>query len=223
MLNTKVVLDALIPREDFDIKDESGVAVNRNILTMSVTDLDYNSSFLYSAIKKPDFQRETNEWDSSKIYQLVLSFIEGELIPSVILWKSVSNHIFVIDGSHRISALAAWVNDDYGDGHISRKFFDNEIPDEQLESAKRTRGIIDTTIGSYVELKKIIHNPSDDELKNKRAKSLASLAIQLQWVEGNSQKAEESFFRINQQGTPISITEIKLINEPLPIYRTRFS
>jgi hypothetical protein len=211
MLNTKVVLDALIPREDFDIKDESGVAVNRNILTMSVTDLDYNSSFLYSAIKKPDFQRETNEWDSSKIYQLVLSFIEGELIPSVILWKSVSNHIFVIDGSHRISALAAWVNDDYGDGLISRKFFDNEIPDEQLESAKRTRGIIDTTIGSYVELKKIIHNPSDDELKNKRAKSLASLAIQLQWVEGNSQKAEESFFRINQQGTPISITEIKLI------------
>lgn len=129
-MSSKVILDALIPREDFDIKDESGIAVNRNILTMSVTDLDYNS-FLFSAIKKPDFQRETNEWTPQKIHQLVLSFIEGELIPSIILWKSLSNYIFVIDGSHRISALAAWINDDYGDGTISREFFDNEIPLEQ--------------------------------------------------------------------------------------------
>jgi len=103
---TKVVLDALIPRQDFDLKDESGVAVTRNVLTMSVNDLDYNS-FMYSAIKKPDFQRETNEWTPEKIHQLILSFVDGELIPSVILWKSMSNHIFAIDGSHRISALAA--------------------------------------------------------------------------------------------------------------------
>jgi len=47
---TTVVLDALIPRQDFDLKDESGVAVTRNVLTMSINDLDYNS-FMYSAIK----------------------------------------------------------------------------------------------------------------------------------------------------------------------------
>lgn len=206
----KVVLDALIPREDFDLKDESGVAVNRNVLTMSVTDLDYNS-FMYSAIKKPDFQRETNEWTPEKIYQLVLSFIEGELIPSIILWKSMSNHIFVIDGSHRISALAAWVNDDYGDGTISREFFDNDIPEEQIKVAEATRNLINNKIGSYNELKSITRKPSADEEKNRRAKNLGSLALQLQWVEGNSLKAEQSFFRINQQGTPISPTEIKLI------------
>ena len=206
----KTILDALIPREDFDIKDESGVAVNRNVLTMSVMDLDYNS-FMYSAIKKPDFQRETNEWSPEKVYQLVLSFLEGELIPSIILWKSISNHIFVIDGSHRVSALVAWVNDDYGDGFISREFFDNEIPEEQLKAARKTRELINNSVGSYEELKKITRKPSDDESKNRRAKSLGSLALQLQWVEGNSQKAEESFFRINQQGTPISPTEIKLI------------
>jgi hypothetical protein len=210
-MGKKVVLDALLPREDFDIRDESGLAINRNILTMSVTDLEQRNSFLYSALRKPDFQRETNEWDSEKIYQLVLSFIEGELIPSVILWKSVSNHIFVIDGSHRISALAAWVNDDYGDGVISRDFFDNDIPTEQQKSATETRGIINSTIGSYLELRELIQKSSNDMLKNNRAKSLGSLALQLQWVEGNSQKAEESFFRINQQGIPISITEIKLI------------
>lgn len=209
-MSSKVILDALIPREDFDIKDESGVAVNRNILTMSVTDLDYNS-FLFSAIKKPDFQRETNEWTPEKVHQLVLSFIEGELIPSIIFWKSLSNHIFVIDGSHRISALAAWINDDYGDGPISREFFDNEIPFEQKKSANQTRELINNSIGSYKELKKLVRQPSNNEIKNKRAKSLGSLALQLQWVEGNSQKAEESFFRINQQGTPISDTEIKLI------------
>ncbi|MGG4214004.1 DUF262 domain-containing protein [Paenibacillus sp. FSL L8-0638] len=209
-MSSKVILDALIPREDFDIKDESGIAVNRNILTMSVTDLDYNS-FLFSAIKKPDFQRETNEWTPQKIHQLVLSFIEGELIPSIILWKSLSNYIFVIDGSHRISALAAWINDDYGDGTISREFFDNEIPLEQKKSANQTRELINNTIGSYKELKGLVRQSSNDETKNKLAKSLGSLALQLQWVEGNSQKAEESFFRINQQGTPISDTEIKLI------------
>ncbi|MFZ4202346.1 HNH endonuclease family protein [Lysinibacillus sp. NPDC056220] len=207
---TKVVLDALIPRQDFDLKDESGVAVTRNVLTMSVNDLDYNS-FMYSAIKKPDFQRETNEWTPEKIHQLILSFVDGELIPSVILWKSMSNHIFAIDGSHRISALAAWVNDDYGDGSISREFFDNDIPKEQLKAAERTRVLINENIGSYQELKSITRNPIEDEEKNKRAKNLGSLAIQLQWVEGNSSSAEESFFRINQQGTPISPTEIKLI------------
>lgn len=209
-MSKKVILDALIPREDFDIRDDSGVAVNRNILTVSVTDLDYNA-FLFSAIKKPDFQRETNEWTPEKVYQLVLSFIEGELIPSIILWKSMSNHIFVIDGSHRVSALAAWINDDYGDGDISLRYFDKEIPHGQKAAAQQTRHLINTNIGSYSELKKITRNPSRDELKNKRAKNLGSLALQVQWIEGNSQKAEQSFFRINQQGTPISETEIKLI------------
>jgi hypothetical protein len=209
-MSTKVILDALIPREDFDIKDESITAVNRNVQTMSITDLDYNS-FMYSAIKKPDFQRETNEWTPEKIYQLILCFTEGELIPSIILWKSVSNYIFVIDGSHRISALAAWVNDDYGDGKISRDFFDNNIPDEQIKAAKKTRDLINEKIGSYDELKDLARKPSIDEAKTRRAKSLGSLALQLQWVEGNSQKAEESFFRINQQGIAISPTEIKLI------------
>lgn len=80
-----------------------------------------------------------------------------------------------------------------------------------MKSAAKTRELINKSVGSYDELKHLVRNPSEDDIKNKRAKSLGSLALQLQWVEGNSQKAEESFFRINQQGTPISPTEIKLI------------
>lgn len=206
----KIVLDALIPREDFDISDESGVSLSRNIQTMSTSDLKWDS-FLYSALKKPDFQRETNEWTPEKILQLITCFLEGELIPSVILWKSVSNHIFVIDGSHRVSSLVAWVNDDYGDGEISKTFFKDEIPNEQKRIAKKTRELINSEIGSYAEFLNIVRSPSTDGVKNKRAKSLGSLALQIQWVEGNSNKAENSFFRINQQGTPISNTEMELI------------
>ena len=43
---------------------------------------------------------------------LIESFLDGELIPAVILWQSAT-HIFVIDGGHRLSALLAWAHDDY--------------------------------------------------------------------------------------------------------------
>ena len=40
--------------------------------------------------------------------------------------------MFVIDGGHRLSALRSWVEDDYGDGHLSFKYFGSEnISQEQ--------------------------------------------------------------------------------------------
>lgn len=137
--------------------------------------------------------------------------MEGELIPSVILWKSASNHIFIIDGSHRLSALSAWINDDYGDGTISLKYYNRYIPEEQLASAEATRILINKNIGSYLQLKEANKKENPDRDLLLRAKSLGSLALQVQWVEGNSRKAEDSFFRINQQASPINLTEIKLI------------
>lgn len=44
-----------------------------------------------------------------------------------------------------------------------------------------------------------------------KAKSLGALAVQLQWVEGDSVTAESSFFKINQQGAPINKTELRLL------------
>lgn len=44
-----------------------------------------------------------------------------------------------------------------------------------------------------------------------RAKNLGALAIQLQWVDGNATIAETSFFKINQQGTPLNNTEKELL------------
>ncbi len=118
----------------------------------------------------------------------------------------------MIDGSHRLSALFAWVNDDYGDGQISKHFYDGVIPDEQLEIAEETRKLINRKVGSYEDFRLALTHP--DKVKPeivKYAKSLAALAIQLQWVEGDASKAENSFFKINQQAAPIDKTELKLL------------
>lgn len=50
-----VTLDALIPREDFEIISTLGNSGNtRNKLTLSIEDLKYDS-FFFSALRKPIF------------------------------------------------------------------------------------------------------------------------------------------------------------------------
>jgi len=39
----------------------------------------------------------------------------------------------LIDGGHRLSALRAWMEDDYGDKHISQAFYQNDISKKQVE------------------------------------------------------------------------------------------
>ncbi|MFN6065717.1 MAG: hypothetical protein ACK45T_00835, partial [Pseudanabaena sp.] len=114
--------------------------------------------------------------------------------------------------SHRLSALSAWVNDDYGDGKISKLFYDGVIPDEQLDIAQETRKLVNKTIGSYEDFRLALSHPakvSPDIVKY--AKNLGALAIQLQWVEGDARKAENSFYKVNQQAAPINKTELKLL------------
>jgi len=205
----KVNLDALIAREDFEV--EENVNSGKKKETISIEDIK-TDSFFFPNLKKPDFQRETNEWDSQKICELIRSFIEGDLIPAIILWRSSGGYLFVIDGSHRLSALSAWVNDDYGDGETSKLFYDAIIPDEQLEIAQETRKLVNKTVGSYKDFRLALTHP--DKVKPeivKYAKNLGALAIQLQWVEGDARKAESSFFKINQQAAPIDKTELKLL------------
>ncbi|NJM22254.1 MAG: DUF262 domain-containing protein [Richelia sp. SM1_7_0] len=97
-----VYLDALLTREDFDTIDEIKNSAKQGSLTISDLRQD---DFFYSTLRKPDFQRETNEWSPNKVCELVKSFINGELIPAIILWRSKTGYNFVIDGAHRITAL----------------------------------------------------------------------------------------------------------------------
>ena len=207
----KVNLDALIPREDFEAKDELIQDSSDKSDKIKLSELEEKGNFLYPALRKPDFQRETNEWTPDKNIGLIESFVNQDLIPAIIMWNTKGSFTFVIDGAHRLSALIAWVNDDYGDGTISRKFFDR-IPEEQKKIADKTRKLVEAKIGSYDEYKKALNNPKGfDEQFVSRARDLSRHSIQLQWVNGGAQKAEDSFFRINQEASKINKTELTVL------------
>lgn len=208
-----VTLDALIPREDFDIISSVGSGSNtRNKQTLSIEDLRYDS-FFFSALRKPIFQRETNEWEPKKIVSMVESFLHDELVPSIILWRNQGGYIFVIDGAHRLSSLGAWINDDYGDGSISQKYYGNFISDDQKSMAEKTRQLINKEFGPFSEILKISRGQisTNDTEKIEIAKNLGALALQVQWVDGDASKAEDSFLKINQSATKISDAELELI------------
>jgi hypothetical protein len=118
----KVNLDAIIPREDFEVIGNQ----NSTNLFNSISIASFTGGLFYPFLRKPDFQRETNEWEAKKICDFIESYINGELIPAIILWRNNTGLYFVIDGAHRLSALISWIKDDYGDGEISKKFY-NEL------------------------------------------------------------------------------------------------
>jgi len=112
------------------------------------------------------------------------------LIPALILWKSQS-FIFVIDGGHRLSALKAWVENDYGDGTISFSFFDGNIPPEQIAIAKKTRRLVESTVGRYNDY----HSMTEEQLaaQPERAQvhsTIFSRSLHVQWVPGDQEVAE---------------------------------
>lgn len=205
----KINLDALIQREDFEVDETVSTGTKKD--TISIGDL-LSDSFTFPNLRKPDFQRETSEWDGKKIAEFLESFLDGDLIPAIILWRSSGGHLFVIDGSHRLSSLVSWINDDYGDGLISKKFYDRIIPEDQISTAQKARELIRKKIGSYQDFKLALTNPEKVDPKIiPRAKNLSALAIKLQWVEGGANKAEVSFFKINRQAAPINPTELTLL------------
>ena len=205
---SNVNLDALIRRSDFDIVESTSQSSPPQ--TMQIRDLE-NDAFFYSGLRKPDFQRETASWSPRKIRDFVKTFVEGDLIPAIILWRSQGS-TFIIDGAHRPSALIAWVNDDYGDGEVSRQFFTHVIAPEQLRIAERTRKMINKEIGSYKDHQFAIKHP--DRIKDEivaSAKLLGQVSVTLQWLTGDSERAEASFFKINQEAVPIDRTELRLL------------
>lgn len=208
----KLNLDALILREDFEVEENQKQDSGKKTETISIRDME-ESSFFFPVLRKPDFQRETSEWDPKKVCDFIKSFLDGDLIPALILWQgSKSRFVFVIDGSHRISALASWVYDDYGDNRKSQDFYETEIPRDQVKIAERARKLINKEIGKYSDYKLALTSPEKVNSKVvERAKNLSTLAIQLQWVPGDAKNAEASFLKINKQAAPINPTELKLI------------
>lgn len=210
-----VNLDALIRREDFEVLSDSKKIETLDLApSLKVVELE-SDSVMYKLLRKPDFQRTTAHWAPEKVAAFIKSFLEGDLIPAIILWRStVSGSIFVIDGAHRLSALIAWVHNDYGDERISIPFFETFIPPEQKRAAEQTRKIIQDTVGSYAEIKFAMNsqtNVSPERLLY--ASTLGASGIKLQWVPGDALRAERSFHTINTEQTPIGEIELRMIRD----------
>jgi hypothetical protein len=208
-MSTNVVnLDALIPRDDFAVDESPSKATPPDRVQL----VHLDGHFFTADLRKPDFQRETAHWTPAKVVDLIRSFLDADLIPAVILWRA-GRSIFVIDGAHRLSALMAWVLDDYGDRKTSIAHFGGHITDEQRKVAERTREQVLKSVGSYAEYQAFKNNRSDaPEKMQKRLSNIADNSLVAQWVTATDAiSAEDSFFKINQQGTPIDPTERRLL------------
>jgi Protein of unknown function DUF262 len=211
----RVNLDAMIPRADFGT--QGGVFTHQQFKDFPLLHLEVGSP-IRAMLRKPDFQRETNHWSPEQVKTFVASFVDGELIPSLILWRSAL-HVFVIDGGHRLSALRGWMYDDYGDGAISIAFYGiNGISEEQKRAATRTRKLIEGTVGRpegsvgrYSALKSLVGAKDLSEVQTRRVGNVLTRALDHQWVEGTPDVAETSFFKINSQGTPLDDVEEMLL------------
>lgn len=204
-----VNLDALIRREDFTVSvDPNKTSALGQDTKMKVIELE-PTSLMFKWLRKPDFQRTTAHWPPAKVAGFIESFASGDLIPALILWQSERSGIFVIDGAHRLSALIAWVHDDYGDGSLSLQFFEKIAP-EQKSAADETRKLVSSKIGAYNEIK---HGSNLTPERARLASNLASLGVTLQWVQGDASRAERSFHTINTEQTPIGELEVRLIRD----------
>lgn len=211
-----VNLDAMIPRADFSLEDDKTATSYEKFQSILVRDLKPDG-LIRPILRKPDFQRETNHWSPEQVVSLLECFVNGDLIPSVIFWKSPT-HLFVIDGGHRLSAIRAWLEDDYGDGPISRLFFGDAISMEQKRAADRARSLVASNIGTWQHFQSALSNTQLEEKERRKINTAVSRGIHVQWVEGNPEKAEASFFKINTQGTALDdIEELLLSNRRKPI------
>ena len=207
----QVNLDSLIRREPFDSDQDESVADYSP--RFKAGELHHTHTF-FRLLRKPDFQRETSNWTPTLITEFVRTFLDGGLIPSIIIWQSQNtNRVFIVDGAHRVSALIAWVNDDYGDGEISRKAWAYDVPAAQAALHRKTKALIDNQIGSYAQLNDIGANPenTEDLLKRRRGAAIALKQLEMQTVKGDSSNAEKSFFRINSSAVAIDDTELAMI------------
>ena len=212
-----VNLDAMIKRADFaHTEDDSASFETFN--SIPAREL-VSGSPIVALLRKPDFQRETNHWTPDQVISLLECYINGDLIPSVILWMSPS-YLFVIDGGHRLSVIRAWMEDDYGDGHISHKLFGHDISLEQKRAAENTRKLVNEKIRPWSYYKGLLDEDSENlaaELREK-LRTLTARGLPVQWVKGDTEKAETSFFNINMKGTPLdSLEELLLKNRKKPI------
>lgn len=196
---------------------------------------DASGLSFWDRLRKPEFQRATNDWNDEKILSLLKTMRDNQVIPGVILWLNTqTSHIFVLDGAHRLSAIRAWITDDWGDSEQAKQY--GYVEDSELKAAKRIRTLVDTVMGSHLacqaagkKFRSLVdanETPSEhlDPEVESRGKFMynlnTALRIPIQWVTGDYETAEQSFININTGGTPLSDQEVDFLqNRRSPIAR----
>lgn len=232
MTESRVHLDHIINRQSTRYIDTS-FTESQDFANINIQRKDNNIRYSdiisdwFKAIKKPDFQRETNAWTPKQCLEFLDSVIYERIIPSIILWRSEDNGcIYVLDGAHRLSVIRAWMTDDWGDK--AGKYYDRKDIDLIKKIANETRTLINEKIGKYEDfvnsskIKDTIVNRGGtpkNEMKPKefnQSKFYSNIinslvTISVQWENGNYERAEQSFLRINRQGQPLDPWEANLI------------
>ncbi|MFN8475007.1 MAG: HNH endonuclease signature motif containing protein [Anaerolineae bacterium] len=243
----RVYLDHLLPRENLRYQrpeDQFHVDIQPTEQPMlRLGDLfSESSSSRVTLLRKPDFQRATWAWTPDDCVSLLESIVNGQVIPSLIMWTSPNNgYDYVLDGGHRISVVLAWLNDDWGD-----KLPDEAYPDEEEEklikaAAKQVRDLVKLRVGSISDYQgadekfervvmeggapKVDLDPTTFQrayfYRNLRR---GNVGFHILNVRGDYQKAEASFLKINKSGRQLSEWETKLVeNRDSSLARTIMS
>lgn len=181
----------------------------------------------FEKLKKPDFQRETNAWTPYQCKEFIESVFLGQIIPSIILWKSPETSMtYILDGAHRLSVIRAWMTNDWGDK--AGIYYERRDIDQIKVIATDVRNLINASVGSfddfrnsYNELQRLIKESKapKKEMSDKAFKQASfysevigsNSSLYAQWETGDYNSAEQSFLRINRQGQPLDPWEATLI------------
>ena len=83
---------------------------------------------------------------------------------------------------------------------------------------KKTRELISESVGSWQQFQSLVNSPQPSEEDLRKISTVNTRALPIQWVQGDVDKAEASFFKINTKGTPLDdIEELLLKNRKKPI------
>ena len=208
--NDRVNLDALIQRQDLEVVSPDGNNTAGKDTPIPVSELAIGKLH-YQLLRKPGFQRETDDWSIDNVVTLIKSFANGHLIPALIVWRGGTGYTFVIDGAHRLSALIAWVNDDFGAGEISKAYFKGQLPKKQREIHDECKARVEKEVGAYLTLSRVLMLPERPTPDQVRTASNLSGALVTQTVGGDAEMAATSFLAINQRAVQIDPTERYMI------------
>ncbi len=193
------------------------------------TELHGQEPSFVSQLRKPDFQRATLSWTPQDCVMLIQSMVERLVVPSIVMWTSpLSTYRYILDGAHRVSVVMAWLTDDWGE-KAAAEVAETEEEEEQIKKAasevreklRQGVGFFTDLRADYDEFKRISDSGGDaledlGEQRHQRALFYADYIgkqsnFPVLWVEGDYNRAEQSFLRINNSGQGLSEWEKRVI------------